>query len=216
MALKSQTIDSQNTSPKEVIRKHIRNALMSNKSTRKYPEMDLSKELFEEVEQPADLFVHNFRSRGGKFIPCTPETFPDLLMKLLKGLNYNTIFCPDQELQEMLKKERFPVISDFFTAEPANSAIVFADTLIARSGSMVFKQDYAQYPSIKNLAKEIFVIAKIDSIVPGLKEALAFQECIDTTLAPLLEIITPSEPEIIDGKEAYSATNQRFILFLIC
>ncbi|MDR2980255.1 MAG: hypothetical protein LBV02_07445, partial [Bacteroidales bacterium] len=92
MATKSQVFDSQNTSPKEMIRKNIRHAL-SYKSDRKYPNMDLSKELFDEIEAPADLFVHNFRALGGKFVPCTPEKFCETLTSIVKSLNYNTIFC---------------------------------------------------------------------------------------------------------------------------
>lgn len=216
MAAKNYGIDSQNTSPKEIIRRNIRHAL-SNKSTRKYPNIDLNRDIFEEVESPEDLFVHNFRALGGKFIPCKPDNFCEMLTEVIKNINYNTIFCADVELNMMLQGHHIPTLNTFLTNDPADAAVIFSDTLIARSGSMIFKQEYTQYPSIKNLAKDIIVIAKIETIVTDLKEALQFQDQINSaTPAPLIEIITPSPLAKKEDQDSHSAVNQRFILFLIC
>ncbi|MDL2296357.1 LUD domain-containing protein [Bacteroidales bacterium OttesenSCG-928-B11] len=216
MPPKSHGIDTQNTSPKELIRRDIRHAL-SDKSTRKYPDMDLSRELFDPIEKIDDCFVHNFRSLGGKFIPCAPEDFCNTLVTVLKQLNYKTVFCPDKELSALLKEHRIPLLDTFLTNDPAEAALFFSDTLIARNGSIVFKQEYTSYPTIKHLAKEILIVARYESIVPDLKDALSLQNAINgNSPTPLLEIIAPQKPEIIDGEEHFGSKNQRFFLFLIC
>ncbi|MDR2980493.1 MAG: LUD domain-containing protein, partial [Bacteroidales bacterium] len=113
--------------------------------------------------------------------------------------------------------QKIPTLDAFLTNNPADAAVVFSDTLIARSGSVLFKQEHTQYPSVKHLAKDIIVISRINNIVRDLKEALRFQNEINNNLAtPLMEIITPSLPEQTEDDTVYTAINKRFILFLIC
>lgn len=215
MGSKTVSIDPQNTSPKEIIRRNIRHAL-SNKSPVKFPNIDISKELFDEVKEPADTFVKKFRENGGKFIPCDRSQFNEYLLKLLKSQRYNSIFCAEHSLARLLTDSQIPYMNTLLPNIPADAAIVYSDLLIARSGSIVFTQRYQLYPSIKNMASDIIVIAKIQNIVRDLKEALQIQMTRGLkNPVPFFEIITPTLPLDKENESGYSPSSPRYILFLV-
>jgi hypothetical protein len=101
-------------------------------------------------------------------------------------------------------------------AQPVDMTIVYSDFLIARSGSLLFSPKYSLYPSIKNLAKNIFVIAFENHIVPDLKTIFEMQENLSQRKNfDFFEIITPTNPVNDSDETFFSSTDPMFILFLI-
>ena len=209
------SLDSQNASPKEIIRRNIRHAL-SSKSNLKYPNIDITSELFPEIQNPLDTFIKQFRKSGGKFVPCDIAQFNDYLIKLLKSQRYNSVFCAEHSLGRLLADNDISYSNTLLPNIPADAAIIYSDLLIARSGSIVFTQKYQLYPSIKGIAKDIIVVAKHQNIINSLKDALSVQmDRNGKQKLPFYEIVTPTLPETTKVENGYSPENPRCILFMV-
>jgi len=215
MGRKNISLDTQNTSPKEIIRKNIRHAL-NLKNQQKYPNINLSSELFTEIDIPIETFTTQFRKNGGLYVPCEIEQLNGYLKQLVSSQKYNSIFCAEQILCGLLSSCGISYNNTLLPGTEADVMITFSNLLIARSGSIVFSQKYQKYPSIKGIAKDIIVIAKYQALVPSLKEALQVQtERNQSQALPFYEIITPSLPEKSEEKYIYTPQHPRIILFLI-
>jgi len=202
--------DSLNTTSKENMRRKIRHAL-TQKSTSKFPTIDIHAELFEKPENITTEFIHHFRSAGGKYIACNKNNFVDILHKLIRGQNYATILNTNDSISPALTKRNLHYITCMDSHQQIDVALVYADILIARTGSMLFTQKFSLYPSIKNITKDIIVIAFEKNIVLDLKDAFILQqEKNQGALYDFAEIITPTK-----GEEGYSPQEPRFILLLI-
>jgi L-lactate utilization protein LutC len=215
MSNSSATFDTQNTTSKENMRRKIRHAL-TEKSTSKFPQMDIHADPFEKPENLANEFLHNFRNAGGKFISCDRDTFVDILYKLIVGQRYTTILNTNNSISPALTKRNVNYITCIDSHLQADVAIVYADALIARTGSMLFSQKFSLYPSVRNITKDIIVVAFVKNLVLDLKDAFALQqEKNQGSLYEFTEIITPTKPVNEKGEEEYSPLEPRFILLLI-
>jgi len=202
--------DSLNTTSKENMRRRIRHAL-TQKSIGKFPLIDIHAELFEKPEEIATEFIHNFRSAGGKYIACNKNNFVDILYKLIRGQNYATILNTNDFISPALIKRNLNYITCMDSHQQIDVALMYADVLIARTGSMLFTQKFSLYPSVKNITKDIIVIAFEKNIVLDLKDAfISQQEKNQGTLYDFAEIVMPTK-----GEEGYSPLDPRFILLLI-
>lgn len=207
-------LDPKNTSSKETIRKKIRHAL-SSKSLNKFPNIDLFSELFDQIDDTAMAFATKFREEGGKFIPCKAGDFFPMLMKLIENQHYNSILASDDSLIKILKEHGKNVSKMMFNNMLTDMAIFRADLLIARSGSMCFSQKHTLYPSVKNLAKDVIVVARPNNIVPDLKTA-QFVLTEKYGAFDLMEIITPEKQQETEEEETSNdATSPTFILFMV-
>jgi len=209
------TFDTQNTTSKENMRRRIRHAL-TEKSTNKFPQIDLHADPFEKPESIANEFLNNFRNAGGKFITCNRETFVDILYKLITGQRYTTILNTNSSIAPALTKRNIHYITSVNSHLQADAAIVYADALIARTGSMVFSQRFSLYPSVRNITKDIIVVAFTKNLMLDIKDAFGLQqEKNEGALYEFFEIITPTKPVNEKGEENYSPVEPRFILLLI-
>ena len=204
------TFDSLSTTSKENMRRRIRHALIQ-KSTSKFPPIDIHAELFEKPENITTEFFHNFRNAGGKLITCDKSIFVDILHKLIVGQRYATILNTNDSISPALTKRNLNYITCVDSHQQVDVALVYADVLIARTGSMLFAQKFSLYPSVRNITKDIIVIAFQKNIVFDVKDAfLLQQEKNQGSLYDFAEIITPTK-----GAENYSPLEPRFILLLI-
>ena len=211
----SATFDSLNTTTKENMRRKIRHAL-TQKSTGKFPYIDMHTELFEKPEHLLVEFCSNFRAAGGKFIMCNKDNFVDILHKLIVGQRYATILNTNQSISPALTKRNLNYITCVDSHRQVDVAIVYSDMLIARTGSMLFTQKYSLYPSVRNITKDIIVVAFEKNLVLDLKDAFHLQqEKNQGTLYDFAEIITPTKLTNKKGEENYSPLEPRFILLLI-
>jgi L-lactate utilization protein LutC len=102
------------------------------------------------------------------------------------------------------------------THQQVDVAIVYSDMLIARTGSMLFTQKFSLYPSVKNITKDIIVVAFEKNLVLDLKDALALQQEKNQGIPyDFMEVITPTKPVNDKGEEDYSPLEPRYILLLI-
>ena len=209
------TFDTPNTTSKENMRRRIRHAL-TQKSANKYPYIDTQAELFVQPEKVAVEFFQNFRKAGGKIISCDKDNFIENLYKIITGQRYNTIFNANDFLAPALVKKNLHYITCVDTHQQVDVTIVFADVLIARTGSMMFTQKFSLYPSVRNITKDIIVVSFTKNIVLDLKDAFVVQqEKNQGCLYEFVEIITPTKPVNEKGGENYSPQEPRFILLLI-
>jgi L-lactate utilization protein LutC len=209
------TFDNPNTTSKENMRREIRHAL-TQKSTSKFPNIDIHAEVFDIFENMLTEFAHNFRSAGGKVIACNRENFADILYKIIVGQRFTTILNTNHSIAPALTQKNLNYITCMDNHQQADVAIIYADVLIARTGSVLFTQKYSLYPSIRNTAKDIIVVAFEKSLVLDLKDAFLFQqEKNQGSLYDFVEIITPTKPATDKSKEDYSPLEPRFILLLI-
>ena len=206
--------ESVDTTEKEIIRRNIRHAL-SNKAQNKFPNLDVVTNLFDDGDDLLKTFVMNFRNAGGKFIPCTPEQLVPKLMNLVENQHYKRIIAIDDSLIQFLKSHDKQVKKDLIDGEPADAAIFHTDALIAREGSICFTQKNILHTSIYNLAQDVIVVANEDNIKLNFKEVTEHLANVYGTQPPLIEIVTPTLHEEIDGKTVITPAFPRFILFLV-
>jgi len=209
------TFDSLNTTTKENMRRKIRHAL-TQKSTSKFPYIDIHADVFEKPENLMSEFCNNFRNAGGKFILCDKNNFVDILHKLIVGQRYATILNTNHSISPALTKRNLNYITCIDSHQQIDVAIVYSDMLIARTGSMLFSQKYSLYPSVRNITKNIIVVAFEKNVVLDFKDTFQLQqEKNQGNLYDFVEIITPTKPVNDKGEENYSPLEPRFILLLI-
>jgi L-lactate utilization protein LutC len=211
----SATLDISNTTSKENMRKKIRHAL-TQKSTTKFPDFDIHADILEKPENILIEFAHNFRNAGGKLIACNRNNFVDFLYKTIVGQRFATILNTNLSISPALEKRNLNYITALDSHQEVDVAIFFSDILIARTGSMLFTQKYSRYPSIKNISKNIIVIAFEKNLVLDFKDAVTLQqEKNQGTPYDFVEIITPTKPANEKGETCHSPLEPRFILLLI-
>jgi len=211
----SDTFDTLITTPKENMRKAIRHAL-TEKSPTKFPNIDIHAELWENPKNTTAEFCNNFRNAGGKLIVCDKNNIVEFLYKIIAGQRYTTILNTSQLISPLLTKCNLNFISSLDIHQHVDVATVYSDMLIARTGSILFTQKHSLYPSVRNITKNIIVVAFEKNIVLDIKDAFALQqEKNQGALFDFTEIITPSRPANEKGEEDYSPLQPRFILLLI-
>jgi len=211
----SATFDTLITTPKENMRKAIRHAL-TEKSPSKFPNIDLHADLWEKPENLTAEFCKNFRNAGGKLILCERNNIIEFLYKLIAGQRYITILNTSQLISPLLTKSNLNFITCTDPHQQVDVATIYSDILIARTGSMLFTQKHSLYPSIKNISKNIIVVAFEKNLVLDFKDAFALQQEKNNGVLPdFVEVITPTKPVNEKGEEDFSPLQPRFILLLI-
>ncbi len=207
--------DNKYMPPKEVIRKKIKQALRS-KNAKTFTSLDANADILVPIDDVVTEFRMNYKMAGGKHILCTKENFADMLVHLIENQHYPTILNTAKALSPLLAKHNIHCYDSIDSSSPVDAAIVFANQLIARNGAMVFSQKLSLYPSVKNLAKDIIVVAMVQNIVPDLKTVLdQYQPTGNGKPHDMLEIITPTNTPIVDGKNVYTPNEPRYIMLLV-
>jgi L-lactate utilization protein LutC len=209
------TFDTSNTTSKENMRRKIRHAL-TQKSTSKFPYIDISSDPFEKPKSLTSEFLHHFRKAGGKFILSDKNNFVDILHKLIVGQKYTTILNTNHSISPALTKRNLNYITCVDTHQQVDAAVVYSDILIARTGSMLFTQKFSLYPSVRNITKDIIVVAFEKNLVLDLKDAITLQQEKNQGIQyEFVEVITPTKPVNDKGEDSYSPLEPRYILLLI-
>lgn len=203
------------TLPKEVIRKKIKQALIS-RNAKSFASLDANADILVPLEDVVAEFRANYKMAGGKHILCSKENFTGMLVQLIKSQRYSTILNTAKAFMPLLQQHNIHCYDSIDAASPVDAAIVFVDKLIARNGAMVFSQKFSLYPSVKNLAKDIIVVAMAKNIVSDIKCILEVQQHAGADkMHDMLEIITPTCPQVVDGQSVYTPNEPRFIMLLV-
>jgi L-lactate utilization protein LutC len=171
----STSFETLNTTSKENMRRNIRHAL-TQKSTSKFPYIDIHADIFEQPNSLLANFCTNFRNAGGKLIGCNKDNFVERMHKLIVGQRYGTILNTNHSISPALTKRNLNYITCIDSHQQVDVAIVYSDILIARTGSMLFTQKFSLYPSVRNITKDIIVVAFEKNLVLDIKDAFALQQ----------------------------------------
>lgn len=202
------------------------------------PDINMDQELFAPIPNMLECFKQNFVKAGGKLVPFKMDVtqmndrvyashFQKSVYDYLKNYELEasrcmTVLNTSPHLAPVLANFNIPTIEYIRNSEPVDAVIVFAEFLIARTGSIVLSQrgGLMLYPSIRNLARNIIVLSQSSRIIPDLhtltKMTLTTQ-LKDNRLEEsdfdfdMLEIIRPS---VVDDN-SISPTSPHFSLLLV-
>lgn len=200
------------TSPKEIIRKNIRHAL-NEKTRAAQPVADPTHPLLPAVN--GQTFLEQFRKGGGQCKICTRENFMQYLLKFLEAKKYRHIFNNCPSLSTYLHQNEVAFQEVLSPSAQPEIAIALADNLIVRSGSLVFSQQYTRYASVRNIAPVLLAIGFVSNMVMDLKDVLDNCGADSQKKTGMLEVITPTLPDMVDGQPAYTPAHPQVLLLLV-
>jgi len=162
-----------------------------------------------------DSFVHNFITKGGKFLYCTnmDEVIYNL-SNIIKETNWNQIMCTDIDLLKIAKSARvktLPVFNDkipFFTT---------CEHLIANQGDLLFTSNQLASNKLSSFSDNFIVYATTSQIVKNTGEGLTcikkrFSGNIPTNISAIKNYkININEEDFMD----YGNTNSKSIYLLL-
>lgn len=202
------------------------------------PDINMEQELFPPIPDMLTCFKQNFEAAGGKLVPFEMDVsrmndrayasqFQKNVYGYLKDYELEasrcmTVLNTSPHLAPVLANFNIPTIDYIRNSEPVDAVIVYAEFLIARTGSIVLSQrgGLMLYPSIRNLARNIIVLSQSSRIIPDLhtltklthttqpKENRIEESDFDFDM---LEIIRPSSVD----DSAISSTSPHFSLLLV-
>ena len=150
------------------------------------PDINMDQELFPPIPNMLECIQQNFEAAGGKLVPFKMDVsrmndrayashFQKSVYDYLKDYELETNRCmtvlnTSSQLAPVLANFNIPTIDYIRNSEPVDAAIVYAEFLIARTGSIVLSQrgGLMLYPSIRNLARHIIVLSQSSRIIPDL------------------------------------------------
>lgn len=202
------------------------------------PDINMEQDLLAPIPDLLGCFKQKFEEAGGKLVPFDMDlsrmddrayasSFQKNVYGYLKDYELEasrcmTVLNTSPHLAPVLANFNIPTIDYIRNSEPVDAAIVFAEFLIARTGSIVLSQrgGLMLYPSIRNLARNIIVLSQASRIIPDLH---FLTECTLTTQQKenrieesdfdfdMLEIIRPAKVE----DSMTSPTTPHFSLLLV-
>jgi L-lactate dehydrogenase complex protein LldG len=177
---------------REKVLKNIRNALI-NKTENPYPYIDCESNVYnEQTDAPEIVFVQEFTKVAGKFVFCeNTDEFISNLQQLINQNKWDNIFCNDENLMKLMKKEKVIFTNEENDFLSTDAGITTCEYLISRLGSIMVSSK--QIPGRRSIVYPPvhIVVAYMSQIVPDLKEALAgIQGKYSGNLPSLISIIT--------------------------
>ena len=115
-----------------------------------------------------DLSLMNDRTYAANF---QKQVYDYLKNYELETSRCMTVLNTSSHLAPVLANFNIPTIDFIRNSEPVDAVIVYAEFLIARTGSIVLSQrgGLMLYPSIRNLARNIIVLSQASRIIPDLR-----------------------------------------------
>ncbi|MBS9774017.1 MAG: hypothetical protein KGV59_02505 [Tenacibaculum sp.] len=162
-----------------------------------------------------DAFVHNFISKGGKFLYCTKidEVIENINNILLEN-NWKKLYCNDIDLLKLIANLDITIEHNF------NGAIPFFTTcehLIANEGSLLFSSNQLGYNRLNEFSKHFIVYATTSQLVKNTGEGLTgiktnFQGNIPTNISSVKNYsIKESSDDFLD----YGISNSKNLYLLL-
>lgn len=117
-----------------------------------------------------DAFVHHFIEKGGKFLYCVSQAEVTAnLSHILKETSWTQITCFDDDLKNMLKKQKIKIASDFNQAFPFFTT---CEHLISDNGDILFSSNQLSTYKIASLTDDFIVFARTSQLVKDTGEGL--------------------------------------------
>lgn len=181
-------VESRSNSCKNSISDAIRNAL-STPNPALAPNINKSVELFDEIQNPLNSFIEAFEAAGGKCsvvqlirtrmgdkkyaLDILAQIYGLVKSEIVEG-HYNTVLNGSPRLADVLTNHNISFVDSIPDGEFADAAIFYSEYLIARTGSIAFSQhsDLMLYPSVRNLAPNLIVVASSSGLVKDFQDVL--------------------------------------------
>ncbi|HYM92728.1 MAG TPA: lactate utilization protein [Chitinophagaceae bacterium] len=157
---------------KENILKKIRKAL-SHSTPLPFPQSESNGTVFLSLQQEAAVeFAEQFTSLQGKFSYClNAQELSAQLNNLLAQQQWNKIYCREEKLKEMLRRNQFDNFSDV-ELKDCDASITGCEALVARTGSLVMSAAQQSGRTVSVYAPVHICIAYANQLVYDLKDAL--------------------------------------------
>ncbi|MEO5591327.1 MAG: lactate utilization protein [Chitinophagaceae bacterium] len=160
------------SSPKEVILKKIREALIES-TPLPFPQSEGTNSLYHPSQKDLEIqFAEEFGKLQGKFAFCL--TFTELcaqLNQLITEKNWTNIFCTETALKQSLTDGAFAGFSATTLAD-CDASITTCESLVARTGSIVLSTAGASGRTVSVYAPVHICIAFTHQLVYDIKDAL--------------------------------------------
>lgn len=201
---------------KESIKKAIRHAIYENKNKTNYhnTEQTFSFLNFSNKEELKQIFLNNFRASGGLYILCHKQNLEENLIRLLQAQKIHNILPLNDSLTKILENRDFHLYPSLPKNNFPDAVVTFANILIAANGSIMFSPSFSHYPTLKNLSKNIIVIAKEKYIIPEFSKAIELMDNRENNKKIPWELVEFIKPTHIENDE-FTPENPRIILLLI-
>lgn len=147
----------------------------SNDSSNSDKEKEQKSPYTPEVNLPVDeMFTHNFKKNGGKFIYC--ENLNEVSENFLNILEENDWFecntlCFEESLHYLVKENKLDIVKN------ANEALFFFSTcenLIGDEGSILFSSNQLKHNKPNELPVNMIVFATTSQLVASKRDGLRF------------------------------------------
>ncbi|PKH50970.1 hypothetical protein CXF68_09865 [Tenacibaculum sp. Bg11-29] len=135
-----------------------------------------------------DSFVHNFISKGGRFLYCTSiNEVASNLKEILKENNWNEITCSDFDLLKITDKLDLNIQKKTSENTPYFTS---CEHLIANKGDILFSSNQIGSDKLSSLSKHFVVYATTSQLVKNMGEGLTgiktnFQGNIPTNISSI-------------------------------
>ncbi|HHZ64440.1 MAG TPA: hypothetical protein EYN51_02910 [Flavobacteriales bacterium] len=161
---------------KERILKKVRKALIQQ-SPEKYSGLNFKKNVYSTsayTDKGLDIiFAEELTNISGKFIFCeNGAQAVDTLTSMRTENGWNNIFCFQQELKDILKKEDFDFKDDIKAIDTMDVGITSCEYLIARTGSVMISSAQSTGRRMSVYPPTHVVFAYTSQLVMYLKDAL--------------------------------------------
>lgn len=143
------------------LKKIFSNKNSSRENVAKEQEVNLSLE---------DAFVHNFISKGGKFLySITEKEITNNLHQIFAENNWDSIICSDKSLKKLLKKTEVETQDEFSDNHPFFTT---CEHLISDNGDILFSSNQLSTHKIASLTDNFIVFAKTSQLVKDTGQGL--------------------------------------------
>jgi L-lactate dehydrogenase complex protein LldG len=164
----------ESTSRQKVLKK-IRDALIEQTEPL-YPIIDNESAIYPEITEPLDVtFAEAFVKTGGKFVYCESEDeFLAVLQSFILEKDWPVLFCYDEHLQDLLKRDGIPFESSWSSFTEARLGITRCEFLVARLGTVMVSSKTNPGRKIHVFPETHLIVGYTSQLLPDLKQA--FQE----------------------------------------
>lgn len=160
----------ENISPKELMLKKIRKALLEKRDN-PYPNLE-DTPLYKTNDEILEIqFAEQLTAVSGNFIFCENAIeFVENILDLAERFNWRKIYCWEPELQALLSTYEFPFYQTDKDFELAEAGITLCEALIARNGSVLISNQNAAGRRLSIFPHHHIVVARSGQLVADLKD----------------------------------------------
>ena len=127
--------------------------------------------LVKEGDEADVIFAKNLNLEGGRFFYCeNVEKLQKTLSKLIKHLKLTSIYCPEKEIQNNLKKLDISFQSN--EPEKCKAILITCEYIIADQGKILLSSKQMGKYNLKDLPNEFIILSYTSQIALRINDAM--------------------------------------------